>query len=207
MSPRARLIIAALVSLAVLVAFFFFAVRPRQTELGEIRDQIEEEEAREMQLQAELNRLRDLQARAPELEAALEEIRQFVPRRHQVANFIFQVQDAADQAGIGFLEISPELPAEPPEGAQVAEIRHSIRAKGGYFSIQDFIRRLYRLDRALRIDVLEMAGEEEDGEVTINLSFTARIFFELPDVQAPAVPTPEPDEEEEQDEEETALGP
>jgi Tfp pilus assembly protein PilO len=203
MSPRVRLIVTVAVSVAVLLAFFFFAVRPRQNELGEIRDQIEEEEAREVQLQAELNRLRDLQARAPELQAELDEIRGFVPPRDEVADFIFQVQEAADQAGIGFIEISPELPTEAPEGAQIAEIRHTIGAQGGFFAIQDFVRRLYQLDRALRIDLLEMRGEVEEGEVTINLSFTARIFFELPEVQAPTTPAPpEPEEEDGDDENE-----
>ena len=54
-------------------------------------------------------------------------------------------------------------------------------SSGGYFSLQDFIRRLYELDRAVRIDNLTMAGTQtETAGVEITLDLTARIFFELP---------------------------
>lgn len=186
MSPRARLILSVLGVLVVLVAFFFLFIRPRQQELGQVREQIEAEEARTLQLQAELQRLQDLQANAPQLEAELARIRGFVPEDDEVPNFIFLVQDAANAAGVDFVQITPELPKPPPEGAAVAEIRATIGAGGGYFAIQDFIRRLHGLDRAVRIDNISLAGSEDaaTGDVTITFTSTARIFFE-----APAPPT------------------
>ena len=96
-------------------------------------------------------------------------------------NFIFLVQEAADEAGVDFVNITPELPKTPPEGAPVAEVRATIGAGGGYFSVQDFLRRLYDLDRALRVDSVTMAGEEEEtGATTLTLDMVSRIFFEPP---------------------------
>lgn len=166
----------------VLIAFFFLFIRPRQQELSTVRDDIEAEEARTVQLESELARLQDLQANAPELEAELARIRGFVPRDDEVPSFIFLVQDAANAAGVDFVQITPELPKPPPEGAALAEIRSTIGAGGGYFAIQDFIRRLHSLDRAVRIDNITLAGGEdtETGEITIALTSTARIFFEPP---------------------------
>ena len=182
MNPRTRLILAALAVLVILAAFFFFFIRPRQTELSEVRDEITAEEARTSQLQSELDRLKELQANAPELEAELARIRQFVPADDEVPNFIFLVQDAANAAGVDFVQITPELPKPPPEGAALAEVRAQIGAGGGYFAVQDFIRRLHGLDRALRLDSITLDGVEDEatGETTITLTSMARIFFEPP---------------------------
>ncbi|MFP5353158.1 MAG: type 4a pilus biogenesis protein PilO [Actinomycetota bacterium] len=184
MSPRTRLVLSILGVIVVLIVFFFLFLKPRQDELATVREDIEAEETRTVQLRAELARLQDLQANAPQLQAELAKIRGFVPQDDEVPNFIFLVQDAANAAGVDFVQITPELPKPPPEGAALAEIRISIGAGGGYFSIQDFIRRLHALDRAVRIDNLTLTGVEDatTGELTITMTSTARIFFEAPAV-------------------------
>jgi Tfp pilus assembly protein PilO len=186
MSGRTRFIGAIALVLLVLLVIFFFFIRPRRAELAEVRQQIEAEEMRTQSLQAELNRLWALQADEPQLRAELAELQQFVPRNHQIPNFIFQVQDAANRSGVSFLQINPELPKSPPEGAALAEVRIQLGAQGGYFAIQDFLRRLYALDRALRIDLLQMTGAEDDVQgVNISLTTTSRIFFDLPTAAIP----------------------
>jgi Tfp pilus assembly protein PilO len=174
------MILAIVASVIVIALFFFLFIRSRQTELAQIRSDIEAEENAAIQLTTELNRLRDLQDRAPELQAELAEIKQFVPENHEIPNFIFLLQDAATAAGVDFLRISPELPKVPPEQAPLAEVLMQIEGKGGYFSLQDFIRRLHNLDRAVRIDRLTMTGEDDQIPVPISLEISARVFFELP---------------------------
>lgn len=176
------MVLSVLLVIVVLVAFFFFFIRPRQQELTRVEESIEAEEARTTQLRAELARLQDLQANAPELEAELARIRGFVPKDDEIPNFIFLVQDAANQAGVDFVQITPALPKPPPEGAALAEIQVQIGAGGGYFAVQDFIRRLHALDRATRLDNIALsATEEEGGDVTLQLVSAARIFFEAPE--------------------------
>jgi Tfp pilus assembly protein PilO len=194
---RARFVLAIVAAVVVSVAFYFLFIRARQGQLSEVRAQVEAEEQRSVQLQATLQRLQGLQENAAQFEARLAEIRELVPQDDQVANFIFQVQDEANRSGVGFVEITPELPKPPPEGAQVAEVRVVIGAEGGYFALQDFLRRLYDLDRALRIDNLAItSGEGDEGEeAPPTLTATARIFFELPAggaVAAPGTPTTTP---------------
>jgi Tfp pilus assembly protein PilO len=186
------MILAVVLALIVAVAFFFQFIRPRQGELADVNDQIEAEEARTSTLQAELARLQELQANAPQLEAELARIRELVPNDDAIPNFIFLVQDSADQAGVDFVQITPQQPKTPPEGTALGEIRMTIGAGGGYFSIQDFIRRLHNLDRAARIDNLSLTGAELDnGAIDIVLSSTVRVFFEPPAAPAPA-PSPSP---------------
>jgi Tfp pilus assembly protein PilO len=174
------MILAIVAAVVVIALFYFLLIRSRQAELAQIRLDIETEENTSIQLTTELNRLKDLQDRAPELQAELAEMKQLVPENHEVPNFIFLVQDAATSAGVEFLRITPELPKVPLEQAPLAEVRMQIEALGGYFSIQDFIRRLHNLDRAVRLDSVTMTGEDEVPPVAITLEITARVFFELP---------------------------
>jgi Tfp pilus assembly protein PilO len=191
MTGRTKLILSVLGVVAVAVATFFLAVRPRQNELGRVRDKVAKEEDRTQALEAELAHRRQLQKNAPELEAQLAKYRELVPEEDQVANFIFQVQEAANQAGVGFIEITPELPSPPEEGAPVAQVKAVIGARGGYFAVQDFFRRLYGLDRAVRIDEVSMTAEEDTAtqETLVELGATARIFFELPEGASAATTT------------------
>lgn len=191
-SARARYVLAILAAVVVSVAFYFLFIRARQGELSDVRAQVETEEARTVELQATLQRLQGLQENAAQFEARLAEIRELIPADDQVANFIFQVQDEASRSGVGFVEITPDLPKPPPEGAPVAEVRVVIGAEGGYFALQDFLRRLYDLDRALRIDNLAIVAGSEGNAGTqqpLTLQATARIFFELPTGGAVAAPT------------------
>ena len=189
MTARSRMILAIAGVLIVCVLFFFLFIRARQGELASVRTDIEAEENRALQLTTELNRLKDLQERAPELQAELAKIRELVPQQHEVPHFLFLIQDAATESGVNFLNITPELPKPPPEQAPLAEVRMSISAEGGYFSIQDFVRRLQELDRATRIDTLSLSGEAAEGTVLISLEISARVFFELPAPPAPEADT------------------
>ena len=195
MRERLRLILVGIGAFLVCLVFFLVFVQGQKSELADVNEQVEAEENNTLALQAQLDHLRDLQQRAPRFQAELAEIRELVPENDNVANFIFLVQEAANQAGVGFVQITPETAAPPPEIAPVAQVRITIRAQGSYFSIQDFTRRLYDLDRALRVDLLSIAPSEEGGtgtDVTLDLDITARIFFELPEGAVPGVVIPEP---------------
>lgn len=192
MSARTRLILAAVVSLLVILLAYFLLIRPRKGELADVRAQVEQEENLTVQLRGQLDSLQALQRNAPQLQAELDRIRDLVPQEHEVPNFIFQVNAAAAASGVELLQLTPELPKQPPEGAQLAQVRVTIGGEGGYFAIQDFVRRLYSLDRALRIDVISLAagGETTDSTATtVSMTATARIFFEAPTGVSSIAPT------------------
>ena len=170
------------------LAVYFLLVRSRQGQVADLRLQVTAAENESVDLQAELQNLQALKENAPKAEARLAEIRELIPRDDQVANFIFQVQDSADRSGVGFVEIIPEQPKAPPEGAPVAQVRLTIAGEGDYFALQDFVRRLYDLDRALRVETLAIAKEDDPTKLP-KLTVAARIFFEAPAGAAPATGT------------------
>jgi Tfp pilus assembly protein PilO len=191
MSARVRTILVAVAAVVVILAFFLLFIRPKQSELTTAKADVATAENATQQLRAELLRLQALEDNAPQLQADLDEMRRRVPEEDEVGNFIFQAQEAANQAGVRFVQITPELPKPPPEGADLAEVRVTIGANGGYFAVQDFLRRLYALDRAVRIDNLTVVAVEDAADPTtqgdLEMSAVARIFFELP----PGSPTTE----------------
>lgn len=195
MTGRTRMILAAVLALLVVALFYLFAIRPRKSELSDLRAQVEQENNKTVQLTAELKHLSELQANAPRAQAELTRIEQFVPRSNELPDFIFQVNSAAAEANVDFVHVGPQQPKTPPEGAEVAEVPVQLDARGGYFAIQDFIRRLYDLRRAVRIDGIDMAAEADQitGETVLAVKMTARVFFELPESAGAVVPvTPAP---------------
>ena len=181
MRGRSRIILAAVGVVVVSLLLYFLFVSPQRKELASVRLEIDNARILTTQLQVELQRLQELQANAPELEAELAKFRQFVPLRPELANFIFQVQEAANAAGLDFVNITPELPKPPPEGAALAQVRSQIGATGGYFAIQDFLRRLYNLDRALRVDNFAITVQStEPFGVRLTMNSSVRVFYELP---------------------------
>ena len=201
MNPRTRMILAAVGVVVVVILVFVVLVNPKRSELSDVKNQVQTEQQKTVTLQAQLAQLRSLQKQAPKLEAQLQKFKELVPQTNDVPNFIFQVQEAADASGVSFVSIAPELPKPPPEGASLAEVRTTIDAGGGYFALQDFVRRLYALDRAVRIDTLAFQSNVSSGSSSsssgtsgtigttggsgtspgeITVEMVARIFFELP---------------------------
>jgi Tfp pilus assembly protein PilO len=189
-----QIILGSIAIVLVMAVMFFLLVGPRRGQLAEVKEQVKAAESETVVLETELARLEGLQKQAPQLQAALDEISDLVPEENRVSNFVFQVQQEANRAGLDFISITPQLPKSPPEGAPLAEVKIDIGAKGSFFTIQDFIRRLTELDRAVRIDGFNMAIVEEEQEEgasddKVELTASARVFFEQPaGAAAPAAP-------------------
>ena len=188
MTGRTRLILVIVLTLVACALLYFFFVKPQRARLADVKLEIQAEQSRTGVLQAELQRLQDLQANAPKLQAELAQIRGYVPEKPELSNLIFQVQEASNRAGLDFVQITPELPEPPPEGASLAQVRATIGASGGYFALQDFMRRLYALDRALRADTLSITVQSLAPYGTrLQADMAIRVFYELPtDPAAPA---------------------
>jgi Tfp pilus assembly protein PilO len=196
-SARTRLIVAGVLAFIVCLVFFFVFIRPRNAELERVTNEVTAAKGEQDTLRDQLASLEALRKNAPELQAELNEIRELIPKRDDFYNFMLQMIDAADAAGVGLDQLDPEFPAPALEAPALAEITILIRAQGGYFGLQDFTRRVQELDRAVSISgstLTTVEGEETEqggasAEGSVLLEMTVRVFFETPEVQAP-VPVP-----------------
>lgn len=214
MSVRLRAILVGAGFLLLVLVWFFVGFRPQQDRINELRDQQEQTEQEIQNLQAQLERLQELQRMEPQLRAQASRLQDALPADPRLPDFILQVQDAANLAGIDFLSISPSLPSAftPPGdggggqgGGDLQAINVSVQTTGRFFALEDFIIRLERLPRAVRIDNFSLSpGGGEDtapGEPPVlSVTFSMQMFLETvapvsPDAGTPApVGTPAPGE-------------
>lgn len=205
MSVRTQGILAGVGFLLLVVLWFFVGFRPQQDRINELRDQQETTEDEISQLQAELARLEELQRMEPQLRAQAARLQDALPSDPRLPDFILQVQEAANLAGIDFLSISPSLPADftPPGGeggaANLQAISVSIQTTGRFFELEDFIIRLENLARVVRINTFALspggATEGQDvagGSPTLSVTFQMQMFLSTaaPVSASPTEPTP-----------------
>ena len=108
---RRALIVGAAAAVVVLLLWYFVFWSPRGRELDRARQRRQAAEQQAAQLRTEIARLRGAQSQEPAKRARLEALRQAIPDEPNLAQFIFDANDAATRAGIDFISIAPQLPA------------------------------------------------------------------------------------------------
>lgn len=175
---RRNLVVFVLVILVVVVLFFFLVFRPQSTRIGEARDRADQEEQRVESLRVELARLKALEQRAPELREQAAKLDTSLPSDPRLAEFILQMQEAANVSGIEWLSVSPTPPAAGAvPGVSVVAISMSVN--GGYFQVQDFLVRIETLPRAMKVLSLSLGpGAGFPPELSVSLSM--QMFVSVP---------------------------
>lgn len=136
-------LIAGLVALVLIVAFYFFAWQPKSDEIAEIDAQREAVLAEQQQLEQRINELREIRATAPEAEAAIVAAESIVPRDVALPSALRQLQVAADEAGVELPTVSVARPAQIVDAQPgLAEMGVTLTVNGSYYQIVDFLRRV-----------------------------------------------------------------
>jgi Tfp pilus assembly protein PilO len=105
-----------LVTVVALVSWFVAAFRPAHSKIDELRDDVVATKQEVSSLQAKLQHLISLKHNEPKIRAEVERMTTALPNLDpKVSDFIVQVQDAANAAGIDFLTVTPSLPAVPDD--------------------------------------------------------------------------------------------
>lgn len=192
----------------VIAAWFLFAFKPAQSELSEVRSDVDTATEQVAALQTRLQKLQALQNNEGELRDKAEAYATALPAEPDVSDFILQVQEAANLAGIDFLSVTPSLPAAPTsaasssssssgaaasqaagDGAATAQtptspyqsITVQITADGPFFELEDFVSRLESLQRALRIDDFSLSSSDNTtSSPVLSLSMKLQMFMLSP---------------------------
>lgn len=170
-----------LVMLAVLVAWFFLVWTPQSNNIEETAQAADDAEGQARRLTLEVARLEDLEKNAPALRERAAKADTAIPSEPQLAQFILQVQEAADASGVEWVSVTPTPPAVLPEEAAgpqergVLQVELSMSVEGGYFQVQDFITRLETLSRAVKVLKIALtAGAQE--VTTLQATMSMRMF-------------------------------
>lgn len=192
---RQTTLLAVLGVLLLLVLFYLFGWKPQSEELAEIRTQIDDTVAQQAMLQNEIASLEAVRATAPEIEAALAAAESLVPREAALPSALRQLQLAADDSGVQLDSIAAGRPAADADVPELAQVSLAINARGSYFQLVDFLRRVEDPQITPRVVLFENVTVSVDDYPTLGIALTGSMFAVLPappptEVQAPAEPTP-----------------
>lgn len=242
MSMRMRFVALVALTLVVTVVWYVAAFKPSRTKLSEVRADVKRTQDEVAALTAKLQHLQDLKANEEELRKEFAKLKDALPVEPAVSDFILDVQQAADQAGIAFLSIAPALPAATagsapaaaasgaatapssgaspsPSQAETAEstataptttqvapgvhgIAVSLTADGSFFAIEEFVAKMEKLERALRVNTFSLSGAGGDtaatgaaapaagvsGSPKVSLTIALQIFMGGPAATASTAP-------------------
>lgn len=176
MSRRIVFILVPVVLVLVLVAYWFLLLNPLFDSISAREREIDQNRRQLASLEAKLSQLSQLKEDAARNEARLVELSKMVPTSEQLPSLLLQIQDLAAQSGIEFLTISPGQPTEAP-GFQ--KIPLSLKFKGTFFDVNDFIYRTEQLaagpGRLLAVGSVSLSPDGEPTSTKVSPKLSADI--------------------------------
>ena len=216
MSMRMRFGALILACVVVAAGWFMFVFRPAQADLGEVNDKVEQTVDQVAALQTKLAELQALKANEAEVREEGQKMQAALPTDPRLADFIRLVQNAANEAGIDFVTVTPSLPAapttqaapstpstsaSPPPSASSSDdtaaapaapvspiqaISVQVSAKGRFFEMENFILKMEHLARAMRIDDFSVTSDDSTGGGSPLLSTSMKLQIFMVNGQAAA---------------------
>ena len=160
---------------ALLCAVFYFLVyQPELQRLDQTRKELADaqtELANRKQLAANIDALRADTAQIRELVSNFEER---LPSEREIATLLTQFEDIAGD--VGGLDVQMRAQIARPEGAKLT-IPYRIVVRGSFHDIAEFINRLERFKRYLKVSELQV-GPEKDGVSEAEFTLSTYTFVE-----------------------------
>jgi len=194
-----RYALAAVAGLAIVLIFFVFLIKPKLTEISEVRDQIEQQKDQAQSLRIRLAQLKEAQRQQPQTQARLAIFDRLLPTTPDLPAMIRQLQTAASASGMDLVSIAPSPPAALSDATGVQTIGVNIQVRGGFFRLETFLTRLEDLQRVVEVTSISIAPETDTltGLSTLSSTITFRMYVVQPNAavsgssSAPAAsPTP-----------------
>jgi Tfp pilus assembly protein PilO len=178
-------------TLALVALWFVFLWGPQGGRLDDANERSSSAEQENQELELRLARLQAAQEHALDLTADVEQLRRAVPDTPELAEFILDANQAASDAGVDFLSVSPGEPTAN-DASLPPVIPLNINVTGSYFSVLDYLEQLSSLPRVVVIDSMSLtpigSATTDDSELTVAL--TGRMFSKTaPKLTPPPVPS------------------
>ena len=133
-------IVAALVAVVLLIAWYFLLFSPTRTEIADLNDQISAEQTSLAQARQEVARLEQYKQTAPQSRADIVQLSKALPGSEGIPSLLVELGKTADASGVDLVQISRgETQAGTPFGIQTI----TMQVEGQFFDVEDF---LYRLE-------------------------------------------------------------
>jgi Pilus assembly protein, PilO len=145
MNRRQELVVVAGAALLLLAAATMLVVRPKQEAIAHARADRDGAVAESQTLRDQVRALEALKADEADLRTQARLARSQFPPTPNLPALVDALQEAADQAGVDLISVSPSTPKASTVQPQLAQIDTGVSVSGGYFEIEDFLTRLENL--------------------------------------------------------------
>lgn len=157
----------------ILVAIVVLLILPKSGELSTLETDLQTANAQVQQTKTLLAQLEQAKEGASLTQAELIALANQFPEKPELPSLVIELQDVSNAAGIRFERIGPAAPTELA-GSQYSEIAITTRVSGNWSDILDFLRRVNRMTRSIRVTDVAIAP----------LTSTSSTSTEAPDVAA-----------------------
>jgi type IV pilus assembly protein PilO len=142
-------------------------IATRQTELKNIRAEIDKG-------QATARRLPEFRADVAELEEQLQRLRTVLPEEKDVADLLRRIQGMATQSNLAIREFTPK-PVATKE--MHAEWPIQLQLEGTYHNVGTFLERVSKFPRIINVSGINMAArDKQNASATVTTECTATTF-------------------------------
>lgn len=182
LSSRDTIVAVGVGAAVILILFILFAVRPKLTEVSDLKAQQTVEEGKLSENKLKLQRLDAIRREAADIEAKRIALARRMPKDPEIPSFIVDLQKTANDADLDLTDVKL---AEPAELEGYREVVLDLSGSASFYTLVDFLYRLEKMKREVLVDDLSLAvGEYPKLSVTIK----ARTFA----LAKPAAAVPPP---------------
>jgi type IV pilus assembly protein PilO len=191
-SMQKMLAVVALVAVGVIAAVLLLLV-PRFGDLATLDGELQAAKDEVAQTQALLAQLEQAKSDAALTQAELLQLANQMPERPELPSLLIELQDVSNAAGLRFNSVTPAEPV-PAVAGTYKEVLMTVDVQGKWADVLDYMRRLNRMTRAIRIttvDVTPIRGSDsptETVEPEVRGSMSLMAYVMIPPAAAPEVP-------------------
>jgi Tfp pilus assembly protein PilO len=171
-------------TLVLVLGLYMLGIKPSTTKLSEVKADVRTTQDEISALKVKLAELQELKRNEEQLRADVARLSKGLPSDAEVSSYIRQVQQIASDAEMQFLSITPGVPADGATPG-LKSISLTVASEGSFFSVEDFISKMERLERAVRIVSFNLSG----ASPRLSLALSMNMFMQGP---APIAATPAP---------------
>jgi Tfp pilus assembly protein PilO len=180
-------LLGAFVCIIILVLALVLLVFPQKNKVGEKQEEIDSIETSIQLEQNRLNQLKQFEKDPDQFNRQIDVLQERIPENVELADIIQQIDYAAEESGLDFFSITPQLPVS--SGSFYTVTCEAI-FNGRYFNLVEFFNHIERLPRSVKVVYLDI-NESDDGLPYLQITINFRAFFTTNQgienlVQAPA---------------------
>lgn len=178
---RGPLVVGAAVAVVVLLVAFVF-VLPKMGQVKDANASLQEAQAQQGTLGAQLAALKQSQTDAPKNREIIRKVQQAIPPTVDQQGFMLLIQNVAVESSIDIVTITPTTPVFDP-ATGLSTITNAFSVSGNYFALTEFIFKIETLPRASKITSINISPAPSATNPSL-LTLTASVDMYTSDASA-----------------------